>query len=92
MERIENGYCWIEHVSENGDLCIDLHGNFPTLMKGYQVTAKRKRIRTLKQIAAYNVAKNISCKSDVMKLHIPQSLYKLISVFLDTYSGDYMSI
>ena len=92
LERISSGYCWIDHVSENGDLSIELHENFPTLMKGYQVTAKRKRLRTLKQIAAYNVAKNISCKSDVQKLHIPQSLYTLVSVFLDTYSGDYMRV
>ena len=46
----------MRHVSENGDLYIDLDENFPTLMKGYQITAKRKRLRTLKQIAAYDVA------------------------------------
>ena len=74
LERISSGYCWIDHVSENGDLSIDLHENFPTLMKGYQVTAKRKRLRTLKQIGAYNVSQNISCKSDVQKLQIPKSL------------------
>ena len=91
LERIERGYCLIDHVSENGDISIDLHENFPTLMKGYQITAKRKRLRTLKQIAAYNVAKCISSKSDVQNLHIPQSLYKLVSIFLDTYSSDYMS-
>ena len=78
LEKIEHGDCWMDHVSENGDISIDLHESFPTLMKGYQVTAKRKKLRTLKQIAAYNVAKHISCKSDVEKLHMPQSLYKLV--------------
>ena len=56
------------------------------------MNAKKKWLRTLKQIAAYNVAKCISSKSDVQNLHIPQSLYKLVSIFLDTYSGDYMSV
>ena len=69
---------------------MDLHEDFPTLMKGYQITAKRKRLRTLKEIAAYNVAKCISSNSDVQILHIPLSLYKLVSIFLDTYSGVYM--
>ena len=69
-------------MSENGDLSIDLWEHFPTLHKDYQVTVKRKGLRTLKQIAAYNVAKNISCKSDVQKLHIPQSLYALVQYSL----------
>ena len=92
LERIESGICTIDHVSENGDISIDLHEDFPTLMKGYQITAKRKRLRTLKQIAAYNVAKCISSESDVQNLHIPQSLYKLVLMFLDTYSGDSMFV
>ena len=50
LERIESGMCTIDHMS-------DLHKDFLNLMKGYQITAKRKRLRTLKQIAAYNVAK-----------------------------------
>ena len=29
----------IDHVSENGDISVDLHENFPTLMKGYRITA-----------------------------------------------------
>ena len=55
MERVELEICTIDHVSENGNISIDLHEDFPTLMKGYQITAKRKRLRT-----AYNVAKCIS--------------------------------
>ena len=90
LERIESGYCLIDHVGENG-ISIDLYENFPTLMKSYQISAKRKQLRTLKQIPAYNVAKCISSKSDVQNLHIPQSLYKLDSIFLDTYSGNYMN-
>ena len=35
LEKIESGYCLIHHVCEYGDISIDLHENFPTLMKGY---------------------------------------------------------
>ena len=82
LESIECGTCTIDHVSENGDISIKLHEEFPTLLKGYQITAKRKRLRTLKEIAAYNVTKCCSGNSDVQNLHNPQSLYKLVSIFL----------
>ena len=46
-------------------------------------------MRTLKDIAAYNVAKNTTSESDVKTLEIPRSLHVLVTQFLDTYSGDY---
>ena len=92
LERVEKQICTINHVSENIDIFIYLHEDFPTLMKGYQITAKTKRLRTLKQIEAYNVAKCISSESDIQRLHIPLLFYKLVSKFLDTYSGDYMCV
>ena len=42
LERIKSGICTIDYVSENGDISINLHKEFPTLIKGYQITAKRK--------------------------------------------------
>ena len=92
LDQVDNGTCTINHVSENGNITIDLHEEFPTLRKGYTITAERKQLRTLKQIAAYNVSRCISCNGDVQKLQIPQSLYQSVSLFLDTYSGDYMCL
>jgi hypothetical protein len=54
------------------------------------LTAKRKRLRTLKDIAAYNVAKYTESTSDVKVLAIPPCLHNLVSIFLDTYSGEYV--
>ena len=90
LERIQRGFCQIEHVCMDGSLSIELHERFPTLRKGYQITARRKQIVTLKEIAAYNVAKCITSNNDIQILNIPCSLYPLVSMFLDTYSGDYM--
>ena len=50
VERIVSGCCLIDHMSENGDISIDLPEKFTTLMEGYQITAKRKQLQTLKQI------------------------------------------
>ena len=66
LKRKESGYCLVDHVSENGYISTDLHISFPILIKGYQITANRKQLRTLKQIA--------TSKSDVQNLHIPKSL------------------
>ena len=89
---VEHGTCTIENINENGNIMIDLFENLPTVLKGYQITAKRRNLTTLKQIAAYNVAKNISTLGDIQMLQIPQSLHEIVNTFLDTYSGDYMNV
>ena len=61
----------------------------PTLSQGFEVKAKRKRLRKLKDIAAYNVAKFIVSENDIETLDLPNSLQSLVSKFLDIYSGDY---
>ena len=43
--------CTIDHVSENGDIFIDIHEDFPCLIKGNQIIRNKKGLRTLKQIA-----------------------------------------
>ena len=40
LERIECGTCTIDHVSENGDISINLNEEFPTWMKDNQKSSK----------------------------------------------------
>ena len=61
-------------------------------MKGYKKMAKRKRVHTLKQIAAFNVSKCISSNDNVLRLDMSKLLYKLVALYLYKYSGDYMSL
>ena len=89
LQSFENAESYMESIEENGNIKFHLDESFPTLFQGFKITAKRTRIRNLREIAAFNVAKYISSENDVKKLKIPSSLYKLITVFLDTYSGDY---
>ena len=51
--------------------------------------SKTKKLRTVKQIAAYNVAECLSSEEDIEQLQIPQSLNKLVATFLYTYYGNY---
>jgi hypothetical protein len=42
-------------IEDNGNIVIQHDETFQTLGQGFMVKAKRKRMRTLKDIAAYNV-------------------------------------
>ena len=91
FKLIKDGCCYIRGFDKNGNITMFLHEYFPTIMRGYIITAKRKKLRTLKQIAAYNVAECLSSEEDIKQLQIPHSLYKLVTTFLYTYSGSYMN-
>ena len=91
FKLIKDGGCYIRGFDKNGNITMFLHEYFPTIMRGYIITAKRKKLRTLKEIAAYNVAKCLSNEEDIKQLQIPRSLYKLVTTFLHTYSGSYMN-
>jgi hypothetical protein len=44
-------------IDENGNILIQHDETYPNLSQGFLLKAKRKRLRTLKDIAACNVAK-----------------------------------
>ena len=89
--HIAPGACapYVDLIDENGNILIQHDETFPNLSQGFLLKAKRKRLRTLKDIAAYNVAKYTESTGDVKVLTIPHCL---VSKFLDTYSGDYISL
>jgi hypothetical protein len=89
LSLLENSVSYIDLIDDNGNITIQHDETFPTLSQGFEVKAKRKRLRKLKDIAAYNVAKYIVSENDIETLNIPHSLHSLVSMFLDTYSGDY---
>ena len=88
LELLENNMSYVDVFDDNGNIIIQHDETFPTLAQGFIVKAKRKRLRTLKDIAAYNMAKYTTSESDIKILEIPHSLHVLVTKFLDTYSGD----
>ena len=89
LNTITDGYCHIENIDQNGNIILDLNERFPTLMKHYQIIARRRKLRTLKQIASYNITKYISSQYEIQQLDIPQSLNNFVATFLDAYDIDY---
>ena len=89
LTLLENGVSYIDLIDDNGNITIQYDETFPTLSQGFEVKAKRKRLRKLKDIAPYYVAKFIVSENDIETLDLPNSLPSLVSKFLDIYSGDY---
>ena len=67
LTLLENGVSYIDLIDDNGNITIQYDETFPTLSQGFEVKAKRKRLRKLKDIAAYNVAKFIVTENDIKK-------------------------
>jgi hypothetical protein len=76
----------IDLIDDNGNITIQYDETFPTSSQGFEEKAKRKWLRKLKEIAAYNVAKFIVSENDIKTLNFPNSLQSLVSKFLDIYS------
>jgi hypothetical protein len=89
LSLLENSVSYINLIDDDGNITIQHDETFPMLSQGFEVKAKRKRLRKLKDISAYNVAKFIVSENDIETLNILHSLHSLVSIFLDTNSGDF---
>ena len=55
FETVEDIDAYIENIDENGNLEIGLSENNENIFHSFTIRASRKRLRRLKEIAAYNV-------------------------------------
>ena len=85
LELLENSMSYVDVIDDNGNIIIQHDETFTTLAQGFIVKATRKRLRTLKDTAAYNVAEYADSEGDEEILEIPLFLHCLTSGFLDTY-------
>ena len=90
IEATENTDAYVETIDENGNIEIELSESTEDLLQAFTIRAKRKKLRSLKEVAAYNVAQYLTCHSDVEDLQVPISLRKLVKQFVITFSGDYI--
>ena len=90
FEALGNIGADIVNIDENGNMEIVLSEENEYISQTFTVRASRKRLRRLKDIAAYNVGQCLLCESDVDHLILPQTLQILVKKFINTYSGDYL--
>ena len=90
LEAIENVDAYVETIDANGNIEVEISESNDDILQAFTIRAKRKKMRRLKDVAAYNVAQYLSCHSDVEDLEVPISLRKLVRPFVITISGDYI--
>ena len=93
LENFENihGYdVAIDTIDENGYIEIAITEDTEDIFQGFTVKAKRKRLRRLQDIAAFNLAQHLVSEVEVESLNIPQTLIPIVKRFLVAYSGSYI--
>ena len=80
--------CYLDWIDENGNIVVNLQEISSTVHQEFEITARRKKLRRLEQIAAFNVATQLSCQSDTNELPLPKQMKKLVNMYIDTFSVD----
>ena len=89
FENINECDATLAMIDDNGNMEIMITLDTEDTFNGFKIKAKRKRIRRLKDIAAFNVAKHLASESDVESLFIPKTLKPIVNKYIITYSGNY---
>ena len=90
FENIHGFDVTIDTIDENGNIEITITEDTEDIFQGFIVKAKRKRLRRLQDIAAFNLAQHVVSEAEVESLNIPKTLIPLVKRFLVTYSGSYI--
>ena len=80
----------LEMIDDNGNMEIMITEDTKDMFQGFKVKARRRRLRRLKEISAYNLAQHLASEGDIESLNIPESVKPLVKKFLITFSGNYM--
>ena len=80
----------LEMIDDNENMEIMITEDTKDMFQGFKVKARRRRLRRLKEISAYNLAQHLASESDIESLNIPKSVKPLVKKFLITFSGNYM--
>ena len=90
FEAMEIADAYVETIDEIGNIEIELSESSDELLQAFTLRARRKKLQSLKDVAAYNVGQCLSCHSDVEDIKVPISLKKLVETFVIKFSGDYI--
>ena len=91
LETFEGIEAYVENIDENGNIEIEITENNEYILQSFTVKASRKRLKRLKEVAAYNVGQCLDCENDAEFLNLPKTLEVLVKKFVNTYSGDYIT-
>ena len=88
--KIHDANITLEMIDDNGNMEIMIIEDTKDMLQGFTVKARRRRLRRLKDIAAFNLAQHLASEDEIESLNIPESVKPLVKKFLVTFSGNYM--
>ena len=68
----------LEMIDDNGNMEIMITEDTKDMFQGFKVKARRRRLRRLKEISAYNLAQHLASEGDIESLNIPESVKPLV--------------
>ena len=90
FEKINEFDTTLEMIDENGNIELMITLDTEDTFNGFKIKAKRKCLRRLIDIAAFNLAKHLASESDVESLFIPKTLKPIVNKYIITYSRKYL--
>ena len=79
MEALTNYETSIQMIDGNGDIEFSITEENHDILEAFTVKARRKRLRTSKYIAAFNIARHLDCEGDLKYLNLPMTLKSLVN-------------
>ena len=61
----------LEMIDDNGNMEIMITEDTQDMLQGFKVKARRRRLRRLKEISAFNIAQHLASEGDIESLNIP---------------------
>ena len=81
VERIGSEFCKIDNIEatlemidDNGNMEITITEDTQDMLQGFKVKARRRRLRRLKEISAFNITQHLASEGDIESLNIPESI------------------
>ena len=68
--KIDNIEATLEMIDDNGNMEIMITEDTQDMLQGFKVKARRRRLRRLKEISAFNIAQHVASEGDNESLNI----------------------
>lgn len=91
LSNIDGVSAFVKSIDDNGNLGIGVLEFADHIRQMFTIGAKRRRLRRLKDIGAYNVAQSLNGPDDADELQMPDSLRKSVKSYVLTMAGDYVT-
>ena len=91
LGKVEGVSAFVKNIDDNGNLEIGVMEFTQDGCQCFTVGARRRRLRRLKDIAAYNIAQSLDGPDGIDELKIMASLKNSIKMYVLKMSGDYLT-